>query len=149
MALPAAHAHTDLVHHIKEPVEKTMEPPVRAPLLPGENIHAAGQRHEGGIGKRLFDPGEEPFAVFQQRCDLARREMARTFRTVDLLALNEALETLAEVDPQRSRIVELRFFAGLTIEETAQVMGVSPRTIDRQWQTAKAWLFREITSERS
>jgi DNA-directed RNA polymerase specialized sigma24 family protein len=46
-------------------------------------------------------------------------------------------------------MVELRFFSGLSVAETAEVMGVSPRTVDRQWQTAKAWLFREITSEGS
>jgi len=64
-------------------------------------------------------------------------------RTVDLLALDEALATLAEVDPQRSRIVELRFFGGLTIEETAQVMGVSTPTVERGWRAARAWLQTE------
>lgn len=62
----------------------------------------------------------------------------------DLLALNEALETLSEVDPQRSQIVELRFFAGLTIEETAQVMHVSTPTIERGWRAARAWLQTEL-----
>ena len=62
----------------------------------------------------------------------------------DLLALNEALETLAEVDPQRSRIVELRFFGGLTIEETAQVMGISTPSVERGWRAARAWLQTEM-----
>jgi RNA polymerase sigma factor (TIGR02999 family) len=66
-------------------------------------------------------------------------------QAVDLLALNEALETLAEVDPQRSRIVELRFFGGLTIEETAQVMGVSTPTVERGWRAARAWLQTELS----
>ena len=65
-------------------------------------------------------------------------------RDVNLLAIDEALTRLETVDPEKSRMVELRFFSGLSIEETAEVMGVSPRTIDRQWQTAKAWLYREI-----
>ena len=65
-------------------------------------------------------------------------------RDVNLLALDEALTRLEEIDPGKSRMVELRFFSGLSVEETAEVMGVSPRTIDRQWQTAKAWLHREI-----
>ncbi len=66
-------------------------------------------------------------------------------QAVDLLALNEALETLAEVDPQRTRIVELRFFGGLTIEETAQVMGVSTPTVERGWRAARAWLQTELS----
>ena len=62
----------------------------------------------------------------------------------DLLALNEALETLAQVDPHRSQIVELRFFGGLTIEETAEVMGVSTPTVQRHWRAARAWLQTEL-----
>jgi RNA polymerase sigma-70 factor, ECF subfamily len=65
-------------------------------------------------------------------------------RDVNLLALDEALSRLEAIDAEKSKMVELRFFSGLSVEETADVMGVSPRTIDRQWQTAKAWLFREI-----
>jgi RNA polymerase sigma factor (TIGR02999 family) len=66
-------------------------------------------------------------------------------QTVDLLALDEALATLAEVDRQRSRIVELRFFGGLTIEETAQVMGISTPTVERGWRAARAWLHTELS----
>ena len=62
-------------------------------------------------------------------------------RDVDLLALDEALERLTKIDPQRSRIVELRFFGGLSNEESAEVLGVSPATIQRQWSGARAWLF--------
>jgi RNA polymerase sigma factor (TIGR02999 family) len=67
-------------------------------------------------------------------------------RDLNLLALDDALTRLETVDPDKSRMVELRFFSGLSVEETAEVMGVSPRTVDRQWQTAKAWLHREINS---
>ena len=70
-------------------------------------------------------------------------------RDVNLLALDEALQKLESVDAKKSRLVELRFFSGLSVEETAEVMGVSPRTIDRQWQTAKAWLHREIAAGES
>ncbi len=65
-------------------------------------------------------------------------------RDVNLLALDEALQRLESIDAEKGRLVELRFFSGLSVQETAEVMGVSPRTIDRQWQTAKAWLNREI-----
>ncbi len=65
-------------------------------------------------------------------------------RDVDLLALDEALERLTKIDPQRSRIVELRFFGGLSNEESAELLGVSPATIQRQWTGARAWLFHEL-----
>jgi RNA polymerase sigma factor (TIGR02999 family) len=64
---------------------------------------------------------------------------------VDLLGLNDALERLAEMDPRQGRIVELRFFAGLSIEETAEVMQLSPASIKREWNSARAWLFRDLT----
>lgn len=66
---------------------------------------------------------------------------------VDLIALDDALKSLAEMDPQQSRIVELRFFAGLSIEDTSEVLGVSPATIKRSWTSARAWLYREMTRE--
>ncbi|MDQ6785743.1 MAG: sigma-70 family RNA polymerase sigma factor [Acidobacteriota bacterium] len=65
-------------------------------------------------------------------------------KSVELLALDEALENLAKLDPQKSKIVELRYFGGLSVEETAEVMGVSAITIKRQWRMAKAWLYGQI-----
>jgi RNA polymerase sigma factor (TIGR02999 family) len=65
-------------------------------------------------------------------------------RDVDLVALDDALSALARLDEQQSRIVELRFFCGLSIEETSEVLGVSPATIKRDWATARAWLYREM-----
>jgi RNA polymerase sigma factor (TIGR02999 family) len=64
---------------------------------------------------------------------------------LDLLALDSALDELASFDPQQSRIVEAKFFGGLSIEETAEVMGVSPATVKREWALAKAWLFRKLS----
>ncbi len=63
---------------------------------------------------------------------------------VDVIALDGALDRLSQLDPQQSRIVELRFFAGLTIEDTSEVMGISPATVKRDWTSARAWLHREI-----
>jgi RNA polymerase sigma factor (TIGR02999 family) len=63
---------------------------------------------------------------------------------VDLLELHRALQQLAEIDPQQGRVVELRYFGGLTIEETAEVMGISPATVKREWGTAKLWLLQKI-----
>jgi RNA polymerase sigma factor (TIGR02999 family) len=68
-------------------------------------------------------------------------------KTPDLVALDEALTSLAEVDPRRSRVVELRFFGGLTVEEAAEVLKVSSDTVLRDWSLAKAWLYRYMSNE--
>lgn len=66
-------------------------------------------------------------------------------RDLDLVALDDALQDLARLDPQQSRLVELRYFAGLSIEESGEVLGVSPATVKREWAAAKAWLYRELS----
>ena len=66
-------------------------------------------------------------------------------KDTDLLALDEALTSLAEIDERKSKIVELRFFGGLSVEETAEVMKVAPITVMREWNKAKAWLYRELS----
>ena len=65
-------------------------------------------------------------------------------RVADVLAIDEALERLGTHDADQVRIIELRFFAGLTVEETAHVLSRSPRTVTREWRLAKAWLYREL-----
>lgn len=65
-------------------------------------------------------------------------------RDMNLVALDDCLNTLAAIDPQQSKVVELRFFAGLTVEETAAVLGVAPITVKREWRVARAWLLREM-----
>lgn len=66
-------------------------------------------------------------------------------RADDLVALDEALRFLEDVDPQKGRIVEMRYFGGLSIEETAEVLDISPRTVRREWRRSKAWLYRMIS----
>jgi RNA polymerase sigma factor (TIGR02999 family) len=66
---------------------------------------------------------------------------------IDILALDEALNRLAALDPEQARIVELRYFGGLTVEETAEAVGVSPATVKRQWAMARAWLKRALDGE--
>src|SRR4051812_48492437 len=68
-------------------------------------------------------------------------------RSDELLALDEALETLAAQDPRKSQIVELRYFGGLTVEEIAEFLDTSPRTVQREWTMAKAWLYRALNTE--
>ncbi len=66
---------------------------------------------------------------------------------VDVVALDKALNELSDLDAQQGRIVELRFFGGLTIEDTSEVLGISPATVKRDWVTARAWLYRAMTGE--
>lgn len=68
-------------------------------------------------------------------------------RGIEILALDEALETLARIDGRKSRVVELRYFGGLDIEETAEVLGISVGTAKRDWRMARAWLIGELTGK--
>jgi RNA polymerase sigma-70 factor, ECF subfamily len=66
-------------------------------------------------------------------------------RAADLVALDDAMNALARLDPRKVQVVEMRFFGGLTVEETAEVLKVSPVTVRREWSTAKVWLYRELS----
>jgi RNA polymerase sigma factor (TIGR02999 family) len=101
---------------------------MRQILVDHARRHRAGKR---GAGATLLTL-DQPVALPQTR-------------NVDVLALDDALNTLARLDPQQSRIVELRFFGGLSIDETSAVLGVSPATVKRDWATARVWLHREIS----
>ena len=70
-------------------------------------------------------------------------------RGTDVIAIDEALKTLAVHDDRKSQIVELRFFGGLSVEETAEVLNISPRTVKREWSLARAWLFCELTERKA
>jgi len=89
------------------------------------------QKRGGGAQRGTFDEGL-----------VASPEPA-----LDIVALDGALEALAQVDVRKSRVVELRFFGGLTVEETAEVLNVSPDTVKRDWRLAKLWLLRELEGE--
>ena len=99
---------------------------MRRILVDHARAHRAGKRGDGQRAVPLDDAilGEVP--------------------NIDVLALDEALTRLAALDPQQSRVVELRFFGGLTMEETAEVMRISPATVGREWALAKAWLYAEL-----
>ncbi len=87
--------------------------------------------------------GAAPKLALAEAADLAQAS------GMDLVSLDEALSRLAAIDPQQSRIVELRFFGGLTVEETAEVLGVSPNTVKYEWRLAKAWFLRELKKAES
>jgi RNA polymerase sigma factor (TIGR02999 family) len=94
-----------------------------------ERARARGAQKRGGI---------------RQRVTLDDALVAGGERSIDLVALDQALERLAAFDPDQARLVELRFFGGLTIEETADAMDISPATVKRHWIVACAWLAREL-----
>ena len=100
---------------------------MRTILVDHARSHASAKRG-GGARKLELD---EALVVSQQKA-------------AEVIALDDALKELALIDPQQSRIVELRFFGGLTVEEAAEVLHVSPATIKREWSTAKAWLYHEL-----
>jgi RNA polymerase sigma-70 factor (ECF subfamily) len=78
------------------------------------------------------------------RLSLDEAAISSEEKDADLLVLNEALDNLAAIDPQQSRVVELRVFGGLTVEDTAEALGISARTVKREWSMAKAWLHQQI-----
>lgn len=82
-----------------------------------------------------------------QKVELDEAMIMAQERSSELIALDDALKRLAEFDERKSRVVELRFFGGLTVDETAQVLGISPNTVDRDWSTARAWLYKEVNGE--
>ena len=80
------------------------------------------------------------------RVTLDEGAAVETPQPVDVLALEQVLERLARLDQQQARVVELRFYGGLTVEETAEALAISPATVKRDWSVARAWLYRELTS---
>lgn len=105
---------------------------IRRILVDHARTHRAAKR--GGGRER----------VSLKAAEAAEAAAAAPARDVDLPALDEALSRLAAFDARKSRIVELRFFAGLSIEETGEVLGVSHATVERDWSLARAWLYREL-----
>jgi len=105
---------------------------MRRILVDHARAHAADKR----------GAGESPVSLDEAR-------MIGVAPNVDLIALDEALTRLAAIDPQQGRLVEARFFGGLTIEEAAELLQISPATVGREWTVAKAWLYAELTGTRS
>jgi RNA polymerase sigma factor (TIGR02999 family) len=81
--------------------------------------------------------------------ELGAHEGVAEPKSIDIIDLDEALVRLADFDPRKARLVELRFFGGLEIKEAAEVLGVSEETVSRDWRLAKAWLLRELTGDRN
>jgi RNA polymerase sigma factor (TIGR02999 family) len=123
-------------------------------LIEQKGIHWQGRAHFYGIAARLMRQVLVDYARgrrYAKRGGDARRvsfdeaKLVSDERAADIVALDDALKSLAEVDARQSRIVELRFFFGLSIEETAEALGVSTGTVMRDWTFAKAWLRRAVS----
>lgn len=149
--LAASHLRRERSDHTLQPTALVHEVYLR--LAEQKNVQWQDKRHFFGVTAQLM----RRILVDHARSHIADKRgsgipkaslneaiaMSRE-RPAELLALDESLTQLASADPQQGRIVELRIFAGLTIEQTAQVLGISPATVKRDWNLAKAWLLREI-----
>ena len=120
--------------------------------MAGQSVSWQGRAHFFGIAARLMRQILVDHARLRdnakhggdwRRVSLDAADVGQD-QSADILALDEALQALAQMSPQQSRIIELRFFGGLTIEETAEVLGVSHSTIEREWRVARAWLWRDL-----
>ncbi|HZN06781.1 MAG TPA: ECF-type sigma factor [Pyrinomonadaceae bacterium] len=124
-------------------------------LIDWKNVRWQNRAHFFGVAAQMMRRILVDFARRRPRVDHEKEAVrmslddAMTISTEkdpDLLLLDEALEGLAKIDERKSRIVELRFFGGLSIEETAEVMRLSSITVIREWNKAKAWLYRELSN---
>ena len=124
-------------------------------LIGQKNVEWQGRAHFFGIAARLMRQILVDYARTRNnqkrggdanRVSLDEALLVSDERAAEVVALDEALERLAKVDPRKGRVVELRFFGGLSVEETAEVLAVSPGTVMRDWTLAKAWLHNELKS---
>jgi RNA polymerase sigma factor (TIGR02999 family) len=125
-------------------------------LVDQRNVHWQNRAHFFGIAAQMMRRILVDHARSKKRAKRGGSDIRISFteaslktpdQDLDIVALDEALERLAQIDEQQSRIVELRFFSGLTVEETAEVLSISTATVKRDWSMAKAWLHREISGE--
>jgi len=124
-------------------------------LVDQKNVHWQNRAHFFGIAAQLMRRILVDHARTKKRAKRGGSDIRVSFndanlmtpsQNLDIVALDEALTRLNEIDEQQSRIVELRFFSGLTVAETAEVLAISPATVKRDWSMAKAWLHREISA---
>jgi RNA polymerase sigma factor (TIGR02999 family) len=125
-------------------------------LVNRQNIQWQNRAHFFGIAAQLMrrilvdharSHACEKRGGWAEKLELNEALVVSKHKASEVIALDEALQALELLDPRQSRIVELRFFGGLTVEETAEVMHVSPVTIKREWSSAKAWLYRELAKQ--
>ncbi len=153
-SLAARYLRNERSYHTLQPTALVHEAYLR--LVGAENLECDSRDHFYRVAAQamrrvLVDHARKHRAAKRagrwQKASLRDADELTLSLDVDLLALDEALTALAAFDARKSRIVELRFFAGLTTEETARVLGVTTRTIERDWRLARAWLYRELRTD--
>lgn len=149
--LAASHLRSERGDHTLQPTALVHEAYLR--LVGQRSVSWANRAHFFGIAAQmmrrvLVDHARRRLAAKRSpgalRIDLGDEAAAAPDRAPELLALDRALTELERLDPRQARVVELRFFAGLSVEETAEVAGVSTATVKREWRTARAFLRHEI-----
>ncbi len=150
--LASNYLRREKVGHTLQPTALVNEAYLR--LVDQKSFHWQNRAQFYGIAAQLMrrilvdharsKQAEKRGGLEQQRLSITYAEGVSTKANLDVLALHEALEELARMDPQQSRIVELKFFGGLSIEETAEVMALGHATVERDWKMARAWLRRKL-----
>lgn len=122
-------------------------------LTDQRNVSWQGKAHFFGVAAQLMrriliDHARARLRVKRgaggQKLSLDEGLLLTEARSAELLAVNDSINRLAKLDPRQARIVELRFFGGLSVEETAEVVGISPKTVKRDWSLARAWLYEDL-----
>jgi RNA polymerase sigma factor (TIGR02999 family) len=122
-------------------------------LIDWKNVHWQSRAHFFGVAAQVMRRVLVDFArsrhyakrgIGAQQVSLDEAITIHEDRSAELIALDDALKSLAKIDPRKSQVVELRFFGGLSAEETAEELKVSQRTVEREWRLARAWLYREL-----
>lgn len=156
--LAAAHLQREHQNHTLQPTELVHEAYMR--LIRQRNVDWQSKTHFFGVAAHLMRLVLVDHARRRNRlkrdgksCDLAEVTIADPRGNLhQLTALDQALDRLEQLDPRQCRIVEMRYFGGLTVDETAEVLGISPKTVRRDWEVARAWLhgmLRERDSDES
>jgi RNA polymerase sigma factor (TIGR02999 family) len=149
--IAARHLRRERAGHSLQPTGLVHEADLRLVAAPGPDLQ--DRAHFFGVSARLMRQilvdhararGAAKRGGAARRVTLTDHVEPAVERDLDLLALDEALRRLEEMDPVQGRVVELRYFTGLSIEETAEVLGKSPATVNREWRLARAWLRREL-----
>ena len=154
--LAAGRLRNERTIHTLQPTALVHEAYLR--LVDCGNIHWRNRAHFFGVAAQLMrnilvdharTHSAEKRGGDRERVSLEDLPEISKGEEVDLMALDEALTRLEAIDAQQSRIIELRYFGGLTIEESAEVLNISPATVKREWSLARAWLHREMSNQQS
>jgi RNA polymerase sigma-70 factor, ECF subfamily len=153
-SLAARYLRRERADHTLQPTALVHEAYFR--LVDQRDVHWQGRAHFFGVAAQMMrrilidhakSHGREKRGGGLHKVDLDQAAVLAEEQASEVIALDDALEALARLDPRKGKIVELRYFGGLSVEETAELLGVSPNTVMRDWAMAKAWLYKTIKGE--